>query len=89
MTKEELITKASEDADITKSAASTVLSSILNSIEGALAKGDKVSLIGFGTFSVSHRAARNGRNPATGAAIQIPAANVPKFKAGKKLKEAV
>ena len=89
MTKEELIAKASEDADITKAAASTVLSSILNSIEGALAKGNKVSLVGFGTFSVSHRAARNGRNPATGAAIKIPAANVPKFKAGKKLKEAV
>ncbi|MFC1552901.1 HU family DNA-binding protein [Candidatus Latescibacterota bacterium] len=89
MTKEELIAKTSEDAGITKAAASTVLSSILNSIEGALANGDKVSLIGFGTFSVSHRAARDGRNPATGAAIKISAANVPKFKAGKKLKEAV
>ncbi|MBT4485856.1 MAG: HU family DNA-binding protein, partial [Candidatus Latescibacteria bacterium] len=62
---------------------------ILSNIEKALAKGDKVSLVGFGTFSVSKRAARMGRNPATGAPINIPAANVPKFKAGKKLKESV
>ncbi|MFC1541365.1 HU family DNA-binding protein [Candidatus Latescibacterota bacterium] len=89
MTKEEIIAKAAEDADITKAAASKALASILSSIEKALAKGNKVSLVGFGTFSVSHRAARNGRNPATGAAIRIPAANVPKFKAGKKLKDAV
>ena len=89
MTKEELIAKASEDAGITKAASAKALASILSSIEGALAKGDKVSLVGFGTFSVSHRAARTGRNPATGAAIKISAANVPKFKAGKKLKEAV
>ena len=89
MAKEELIAKASEDAGITKKAASKVLNSIIDSIESALAKGDRVSLVGFGTFSVARRAARNGRNPATGAAIKIPAANVPKFKAGKKLKEAV
>ena len=89
MAKEELIAKASEDAGITKKAASKVLNSIIDSIESALAKGDRVSLVGFGTFSVVRRAARNGRNPATGAAIKIPAANVPKFKAGKKLKEAV
>ncbi|MFC1650667.1 HU family DNA-binding protein [Candidatus Latescibacterota bacterium] len=89
MTKEEIISQAAEDADITKAAASKALASILSSIEGALSKGDKVSLVGFGTFSVSHRAARAGRNPATGATIQIKAANVPKFKAGKKLKEAV
>ena len=89
MTKEELITKAAKDAGITKTAASKALNSVLGSIEKALAKGDKVSLVGFGTFSVSNRAARNGRNPATGAPIRIPAANVPKFKAGKKLKEAV
>ena len=89
MTKEELITKAAKDSGITKTAASKALNSILGSIEKALAKGDKVSLVGFGTFSVSKRAARNGRNPATGAPIRIPAANVPKFKAGKKLKGAV
>ena len=89
MTKEELIAKAAQDTGISKSQASKVLKSILDSIEGALAKGDKVSLVGFGTFSVSKRAARIGRNPATGASIQIAAANVPKFKAGKKLKDAV
>lgn len=89
MTKEELISKAAKDSGITKTAASNALNSVLGSIEKALAKGDKVSLVGFGTFSVSKRAARNGRNPATGAPIKIPAANVPKFKAGKKLKEAV
>ncbi len=89
MTKEELIAKAAQDTGISKSQASQVLKSILDGIEGALAKGDKVSLVGFGTFSVSKRAARTGRNPATGASIQIAAANVPKFKAGKKLKDAV
>ena len=89
MTKEDIIAKAADDAGITKAAASKVLASVLGSIEGALAKGDKVSLVGFGTFSVSNRAARQGRNPATGATIQIPATNVPKFKAGKKLKDAV
>ena len=81
--------KQLKDAGTTKKEAAQALESFLDSIESALAKGDKVSLIGFGTFSVSKRAAREGRNPATGAAIKIPAANVPKFKAGKKLKEAL
>ena len=89
MTKEELVAKVAQDAGITKTQAANALKSILASIEKALAKGDKVSLVGFGTFSVAKRAAREGRNPATGAPIRIPAANVPKFKAGKKLKEAV
>jgi len=89
MTKEELVAKAAQDADITKTQAAAAMKSILASIEAALAKGDKVSLVGFGTFSVARRAAREGRNPATGKPIQIPAANVPKFKAGKKLKDAV
>lgn len=89
MTKEQLVTKAAADADITKTQATKALKSILTGIEGALKKGDKVSLVGFGTFSVSKRAAREGRNPATGKPIRIPAARVPKFKAGKKLKEAV
>jgi DNA-binding protein HU-beta len=89
MTKEELIAKAAQDADISKSQAGKALNAIIEGIEGALAKGDKVSLVGFGTFSVAHRAARVGRNPATGASINIAAANVPKFKAGKKLKDAV
>ena len=89
MTKEELVAKAAQDAGISKTQADKALKSVLGSIEGALAKGDKVSLVGFGTFSVAKRAAREGRNPATGAPIKIPAANVPKFKAGKKLKDAV
>ena len=89
MTKEELIAKAAQDAGISKTQAANALKSILKSIEKALAKGDKVSLVGFGTFSVSKRAARKGRNPATGQEIKIPASNVPKFKAGKKLKDAV
>ena len=89
MTKEELVAKAAQDAGITKTQAANALKSVLASIEKALSKGDKVSLVGFGTFSVVKRAAREGRNPATGAPIRIPAANVPKFKAGKKLKEAV
>ena len=89
MTKEELVAKTAKDASITKTQAASALKSILSSIQRALAKGDKVSLVGFGTFSVAKRAARNGRNPATGKAIKIPATKVPKFKAGKKLKDAV
>ena len=89
MTKEELVAKAADDAGITKTEAAKVLKSILDGIEGALKKGNKVSLVGFGTFSVAKRAAREGRNPATGQPIKIPAANIPKFKPGKKLKDAV
>jgi DNA-binding protein HU-beta len=89
MTKEELVAKAAQDASIPKAKAAKVLESVLSSITGALAKGDKVSLVGFGTFSVTKRAAREGRNPATGKPIRIPATRVPKFKAGKKLKDAV
>lgn len=89
MTKEELIAKAAQDAGISKIQATSALKSILASIEKALKKGDKVSLVGFGTFSVTKRAARKGRNPATGQEIKIPAANIPKFKPGKKLKDAV
>ena len=89
MTKDELVAKAAQDADIPKVKAAKALESIIASITGALAKGDKVSLVGFGTFSVAKRAARDGRNPATGAVIKIPAANIPKFKPGKKLKDAV
>ena len=89
MTKEELVAKAAQDAGITKAEADKALKSVLGSIEAALKKGDKVSLVGFGTFSVAKRAAREGRNPATGKKITIAAANVPKFKPGKKLKDAV
>jgi DNA-binding protein HU-beta len=89
MNKGDLITKIAESADISKAAATKALDSTLESIEAALKDGDKVTLVGFGTFSVSKRAARNGRNPQTGAEIKIPAAKVPKFKAGNKLKDAV
>ena len=89
MTKEELVSKAAQDAGITKTEADKALKSFTGSIESALKKGDKVSLVGFGTFSVAKRAAREGRNPATGKKITIAAANVCKFKPGKRLKDAV
>jgi len=87
--KSELIDAIASEADISKASAGRALDSMLGSITGALSNGDSVSLVGFGTFSVKQRAARTGRNPQTGATIQIKAANVPGFKAGKALKEAV
>ena len=89
MTREEIVAMAAEDAGVSKAKAAAVLSSVLDSITDALSEGDKVTFVGFGTFSTSDRAARTGRNPQTGATIQIPATTVPKFKAGKKLKDAV
>ena len=89
MNKSELIDAIASEADISKASAGRALDSMLSSITGALSKGDSVSLVGFGTFSVKHRAARAGRNPSNGATIQIKAATVPGFKAGKALKEAV
>jgi len=89
MNKADLIDKMAADADITKTAASTALDSLLEGITKSLKKGGKVTLVGFGTFSVSHRKARTGRNPQTGATIQIRAKKVPKFSAGKALKDAV
>jgi len=89
MTKQDLVSKMAEDAGISKKAAEDALSSFISSVKGALASGDSISLIGFGTFGVSARSARTGRNPQTGAEIQIPARKVPTFKAGKGLKEAV
>ncbi len=89
MTKQELVSKMAEDAGITKKAAEDALASFIDSVKGALKDGNSVSLVGFGTFNVSHRAARTGRNPQTGATIQISARNVPTFKAGKGLKDAV
>ncbi|MBT8449029.1 MAG: HU family DNA-binding protein [Gammaproteobacteria bacterium] len=89
MNKSELIDAIASEADISKASAGRALDSVINSITGALSKGDSVSLVGFGTFSVKQRAARTGRNPQTGATIQIKAATVPGFKAGKALKDAV
>lgn len=83
MNKAELIDKIAKDADITKAQANEALDAFTGAVTGALKKGDRVTLVGFGTFSVSERSARNGRNPQTGEVIKIKARKVPKFKAGK------
>lgn len=90
MTKAELVAKMAKDAGISKAAAAKVLDSFASNVTKALKKKDgKVTLVGFGTFSKTRRKARKGRNPQTGEAIKIKATNVVKFKAGKKLKDAV
>ena len=89
MNKSELVAKISEGADITKASAGRALDSLIESITAELANGGDVALVGFGTYKVNDRAARTGRNPQTGAEIQISAAKVPAFKAGKALKDAV
>lgn len=89
MNKQELIDQVASAADMTKSDAASAVDALLDTITGALKKGDDVRLTGFGSFVVTKRAASTGRNPRTGATVQIPAANVPKFKAGKALKDAV
>jgi len=89
MNKTELINQIAESAEISKKEAGDVLQSFIMAITDTLEKGDKLQLIGFGTFSVTNRAARNGRNPQTGKAIKIPAKKVVKFKVGEKLSEAV
>jgi|TARA_R110000744_G_scaffold2217_1_gene8862 DNA-binding protein HU-beta len=87
--KSELIDAIAASADLSKASANNALDATLKAIEAALAKGDQVTLVGFGTFAVKERAARTGRNPQTGEEIQIKAAKVPGFKAGKGLKDAV
>ncbi len=89
MNRQDLIDKIAEEADVTKKAANLALKAVIDGITLSLENGDKVSLVGFGTFKVTHRKARTGVNPQTKAKINIPARNVPVFKAGKKLKEAV
>jgi DNA-binding protein HU-beta len=89
MQKSDLIEKIANDSGISKAAADRALSSLLSNITAALKNGDRISLVGFGTFSISKRAARMGRNPQTGDAIKIKATKVPKFSAGKTLKESV
>ena len=89
MNKSELIAQIAETTGLSQADAGRALNAITDSITKALKQGDSVSLVGFGTFSVSARAAREGRNPRTGETIQIAAANLPKFKAGKGLKDAV
>ena len=85
MNKAELISKLADDAGITKTQANDALDSFVEAVTKTLKGGGKVTLVGFGTFSVSKRAARNGRNPQTGAVIKIKAKKVAKFKAGKEL----
>jgi len=89
MNKAELIDHVAASADLTKAAAGAAVEAVISGVTGALSKGDSVSLVGFGTFSVSDRAARTARNPRTGEAINVPASKAPKFKAGKALKDAV
>ena len=89
MNKSELIDAIADDAGLSKADAGRALDAVVNSVTGALKGGQSVSLVGFGTFNVKARAARMGRNPRTGEAIQIRACNVPSFKAGKGLKDAV
>jgi len=89
MNKTELIDAIATSADITKAEAGKNLSGMLGAISGALAKGDSVTLVGFGTFSVTERAARTGRNPSTGKEIKIAAKKVAKFKPGKALSDIV
>lgn len=87
--KSDLIDAIAKSADISKTAAGRALDATIESIKQSLNKGELVSLVGFGTFYVGEREARNGRNPRTGATIKIKAAKIPKFRAGKGLKDAV
>ncbi len=89
MNKSDLVDAIATSADISKAAAGRALDGMLEAIKKSLKKGDEVTLVGFGSFSVEKRAARKGRNPQTGAEITIKAAKVPKFRAGKGLKDAV
>jgi DNA-binding protein HU-beta len=87
--KSELVASVADKADLTKKDAERAITAVFDSITAALGQGNKVQLVGFGTFEVRQRAARKGRNPQTKAEIEIPAARVPVFKAGKSLKETV
>ena len=89
MNKAELIDAVASAADLSKADAGRAVDAVVDSVTTALRRGEQVSVVGFGTFSVKHRAARAGRNPRTGETIQISASNVPGFKAGKALKDAV
>lgn len=89
MNKGELIEAIANDADLTKAQAQAALDAFVSNVQKSLKSGDKVTLVGFGTFSASTRAARMGRNPQTGQPIRIPARRVAKFSAGKALKEAI
>lgn len=89
MNKSELISAVAEGTELSKKDATAAVEAVFSSIQDALSKGDRVQVIGFGTFEVRDRAARKGRNPQTGKEIDIPASKVPAFKAGKALRDAV
>jgi len=89
MTKAELVEAVAKSSSLTKAAAEKAVNSVINTISTALKKGDRVTLVGFGSFEVASRKARTGRNPQTGKEIKIAAAKVPKFRPGKALKETV
>ena len=89
MNKTELIAAVAEKTDLTKKDADAAVSAVLGAITDALKAGDKIQLVGFGTFEVRNRAAKQGRNPRTGETMTVPASKVPAFKAGKALKDAV
>ena len=89
MNKSELIDAIADSADLSKTDAGRALESFTAAVSSALSQGDTVALVGFGTFAVKHRAERKGRNPQTGREITIAASNIPSFKAGKALKDAV
>lgn len=89
MNKGELISKIASSADISKAKATCALDGMIDAVKTTLQDGESVAIVGFGTFSVKQRAARTGRNPQTGEPIEIPAGNIPVFKAGKGLKDAV
>jgi DNA-binding protein HU-beta len=89
VTKADLVNSIAEKAGLSKADAEKALKAFTDAVAEALKAGEKVSLVGFGTFSVGERAARQGQNPQTGAKIKIPAAKVPKFKAGKALKDSI
>lgn len=89
MNKTELVSLVAQKAQISKESAAEAVDATFDGITSALSSGDTVRIVGFGNFQVAHRKASNGRNPRTGEPIQIPASEIPKFKAGKALKEAV
>jgi DNA-binding protein HU-beta len=89
MTKTDLIAKVADLAGMTKVDANKAIDAVVDAVQGSLAKGEKVTWTGFGTFEVRNRAARMGRNPQTGAPLHIPASKTPAFKSGKSLKDAV
>ncbi len=89
MNKADLVNHVAEEAGLTKAQAGAAVEAVLSGITNALAGGDSVSIVGFGTFSVAERGPRTARNPRTGETIEVPASKAPKFKAGKALKDAV